>query len=107
MKKYYLSTEYREIVVGWDPTLQTFFLEILYPLGDDDSEIVLSRGTQPGDLPTIESLARALAPYDSLTRDLWQQLAAEKAKSTNPIPASNQDNQVMESSGSPENHNRY
>ena len=103
MKKYYLSAEflenYREIVVGWDPTLQTFVLQILYPLGDDDSEIVLWRGTHPGELPTIESLARALAPYDSLTRDLWQQLLAEKAMCTNPIADAIEDGPVMASVG--------
>ena len=79
---------YREIVVGWNPTLQTYGLQILYPLGDNDREIALCRGTQAGELPTIESLARALAPYDSLPRDLRQQLVAEKAQNTMPNSAS-------------------
>lgn len=86
MSRHYVSRNPLEIVVGWDSPLQTFFLQISDPTRDEGNEFVLWLGTYPGELPTIESLAAALAPYAALTEELAQQLAAEKAGSAKPSP---------------------
>ena len=86
MSRHCISKEPLEIVVGWDPPLQTFFLQISDLTKDEGNEFVLWLGTYPGELPTIESLTDGLAPYAALTEELVQQLEAEKAGSTKPSP---------------------
>lgn len=84
MSRHYISKKPLEIVVGWDPPLQTFFLQILDPTKDEENQFVQWRGTYPDELPTTESLAAALAPYAALTPELRQQLEDEKARSAQP-----------------------
>ncbi len=86
MSRHYTSKTPLEIVVGWDPPLQTFFLQILDHTKDGENEFVLWRGTYPDELPTIESLAAVLTPYAALTEELVKDLEAEKTASTKPSP---------------------
>ena len=86
MSCHYISRKPLEIVVGWDPPLQTFFLQILDPSKDEGDDFVLWRGTYPDELPTIESLAAVLMPYAALTEEFVEKLEAEKTTSTKPSP---------------------
>ena len=70
MSRHYISRNPLEIVVGWDPPLQTYFLQITDPTRDEE-EFVLWRGTYPEELPTIESLTAVLTPYAALTEE-WR-----------------------------------
>jgi hypothetical protein len=84
MSRHCIATEPFEIVVGWDPPLQTFFLQILDLTRDEEQEIVLWLGTRPGELPTVADLEAALASHATLTPELRQTLEEEKARSTKP-----------------------
>jgi hypothetical protein len=86
VSRHRIAEKPNEIVVGWDPPLQTFFLQILDPEKDEEEEIVLWLGARHGELQKVDDLAAALAPYASLTPELAQQLEAEKAGSTMPSP---------------------
>jgi hypothetical protein len=84
MSRHHVTTEPFEIVVGWDPPLQTFFLQILDLTRDEEQEIFLWLGRQPGELPTVADLEAALASHATLTPELRQTLEEEKARSTKP-----------------------
>jgi hypothetical protein len=86
MSRHRIAEKPNEIVVGWDPPLQTFFLQILDPAKDGEDEIVLWLGGRHDELPDVADLTAALAPYAALTPELAQQLEAEKAGSTKPSP---------------------
>lgn len=86
MSRHYISTAPDEIVVGWDPPLQTYFLQISGPAkSEEEDELVLWLGASPGELPTVESLAAALAPYAPLPKELAWKLEEDKAES--PLPS--------------------
>ncbi|SRR6266508_6505898 len=90
MSRYRLSEDPLEIVVGWDPPLQTFFLQILDPTKDEEEEIIHRVGMRPGELPTVADLDRALDGHAALTSgvalnpELRRQLNEEKANSAQP-----------------------
>jgi hypothetical protein len=84
MSRHCISRNPLEIIVGWDPPLQTYFLQITDPTKDEENQFVLWCGTYPDELPTTESLADVLAPYAVLTLDLREQLEDEKARSPQP-----------------------
>lgn len=86
MSRHYISRNPLEIVVGWDAPLETFFLQILNLTKDEEEELVLWLGTQPGELPTVADLESALTPHAALTPELRQRLEAEKTESTRPSP---------------------
>jgi hypothetical protein len=90
MSRCRLSGEPLEVVVGWDPPLQTFFLQILDPTKDEEDEIIHWVGMRPCELPTVADLDRALddqaalASGVALSPELRRQLDEEKANSAKP-----------------------
>lgn len=58
MSRYTLSVEdEREIVVGWDPPLGTFFAQIFGPDDEDGEEnLVASIGQMPREVTTLEEI---------------------------------------------------
>jgi hypothetical protein len=90
MSRYRLSVEPLEIVVGWDPPLQTFFLQILDPAKDEEEEIIHWVGKRHGELPTVADLDRALGDHAALTSgvalspELRRLLDEEKTDSAQP-----------------------
>ncbi|MCI0389685.1 MAG: hypothetical protein MOB07_13115 [Acidobacteria bacterium] len=78
------------VVVGWDPPLQTYFLQIIDPSKPEEEELVLLIGAAPCELPTVESLSAALeshaalASHVALTPEFQQTLEEEKANSPQP-----------------------
>lgn len=65
--------------VGWDRPLQTFFAQVFTRAepGDEDGDIFLWVGTEPGELPTAEAALALLAPYVIIPDDLAGRLTAE------------------------------
>ncbi|GAA0402632.1 hypothetical protein GCM10009530_63230 [Microbispora corallina] len=57
----------RETTVGWDAPLNTFFAMAFDPPAsgdlDDDEVEVFWVGTAPGEIPTVQRLAKALAQH--------------------------------------------
>lgn len=49
MSRHRIAEKPKEIGVGWDPPLQTFFLQILDPAKDVEDEIVLRLGKRQGE----------------------------------------------------------
>jgi hypothetical protein len=103
MSRYYLRCPESDryfAVVGWDAPLETFFTQVIDRAKLDESErgkpaaeaeydhesVVLWRGTKPGELPTMEHLAKTLAAYTMLPEELARKLAEEQATSEKPSP---------------------
>ena len=86
MSRHCIATDPHEIVVGWDPPLQTYFLQIIDPAKSEEEELLLWLGAAPHDLPTVASLAVALVPYTVLPEELARQLETERAESPPPSP---------------------
>jgi hypothetical protein len=84
MSRHRIAEKPKEIVAGWDPPLQTFFLQIPDPAKDEEDEIVLWLGGRHGELPEVADLTAALASHAGLPPALAQQLEAEKGASTKP-----------------------
>jgi hypothetical protein len=60
------------VYVGWDGTLDTYFLQVGPPESEQSAEIDGERMTEPRgnewqELPTLEALVEAVAPYATLT----------------------------------------
>lgn len=54
--------ESKEVVVGWDPPLGTFFAQVFGPDTDEGEEVVLGWcGYMPREVETVEQLATWLA----------------------------------------------
>lgn len=86
MSRHYVRTKPEEIIVGWDPPLQTYFFQIIGPeREEEEDDLVIWVGASPSELPTVESLAVALAPYATLSAELAHKLEVEKADS--PLPS--------------------
>lgn len=70
--------------VGWDPPLETFFGQV-YTVdadgeqcdGDDGApNTILWVGTKPGEIRTVDELARLLQPHAVLPEDIRNELFA-------------------------------
>jgi hypothetical protein len=85
MSRYTVDTQDQEIVVGWDNPLQTFFLQVS-ERGRDEEGPRVWLGTLPGELPTVEALAKALTPYTTLSDELRTTLQRDADARTLPSP---------------------
>lgn len=66
--------------VGWDRPLQTFFAQVFTrsdDADDDEGNIFVWLGTEPGELPTAEAALAVLAPYALIPAELEAVLIAE------------------------------
>ena len=80
MSRYEVPTrdEQYEVVVGWDPPLDTFFAQVFdHTHGHEDDGPVFEIGQRRGEVPTIERLGEALAHYAILPVALQEQLGAD------------------------------
>lgn len=68
-----------EIVIGWDPPLQTFFGYVKDLSIDDDKAdpIILWVGTSWREVPTVDALVRHLTPWAFISSALRQALQTE------------------------------
>src|SRR5262245_44566308 len=94
MSRYRIAEAPNEVVVGWDPPLQTYFLEVFKAaLGgeeEEEDEILLWPGTRPGEIPTVAAIEDVLAAHAELTSgaaltpELCRKLEEDQANSTLP-----------------------
>jgi hypothetical protein len=91
-----IQTEHR-IVVGWDSPLASFFaevtdlnLEAAIERGECSEEevdaTILWVGTTLGELPTLEHLQAAIAPFAILSTDIVEQLQSDYDQPWFPSP---------------------
>ena len=102
-----------EIIAGYDPPLDSFFGQVIYrevrarieraqdarewayrealskgvePEMDEDEDdyFTLWVGTTVGEVPTVERLAEALAPYAVLTPEMLETLRADREREAHP-----------------------
>ncbi len=78
------------VVIGWDPPLQTFFLQVDREVqaddddDDTDPESILDEGNRYRQHPTLDKLLTLVTPYAVVPEATWLQLANDKASSTTP-----------------------
>ena len=72
-----------EIIVGWDPPLNTFFAQVIrtdLTNDTDEDNIVLWIGATSNEIERANSLIGPLAPYGTVPPALVETLDAERAK---------------------------
>ena len=92
MSRHRIAERPREVIVGWDPPLQTFFLQVCDSENDDEEEVVLWLGMTSGEIRSVVDLEAALETHAELTHgavltpELRRTLEAEQAVSPPPTP---------------------
>ncbi len=69
----------REVVVGWDPPLRTFFAQVFDTTKDEDDQAyeLLWIGCTPGEISTAQDALQAVKPFARVPGDLEAALVAE------------------------------
>lgn len=69
-----------EVVVGWDPPIDTFFAQVLDNAGDEEEGTykVLWIGTRFQEVLNPATVIAAVAPFASVPADLLGQLARDR-----------------------------
>ena len=89
MSRYLIEDHgHREVWVGWDPPLGTFFAQVFAPLvPDDEEELVWAIGQRAREVTTLDELAIALDEQGvTMTQRLRGQLAQDEAEPWEPGP---------------------
>lgn len=78
----------REVVVGWDPPLGTFYAQIFAPqLPEDEEDCIWWIGYQPHEVVTVEALGAALqAQGHALPATVCNRLLADQKQPWEPGP---------------------
>jgi len=75
MSRYKLPADGLDIVVGWDPPLSTFFVQVWDLHKPEDDNEVLWVGYTPGEIRDVDQVVKAVAPWvrvpDSVQRSLY------------------------------------
>lgn len=74
-----------DVVVGWDPPLQTYFAIILDPTldEDDDAYTVLWVGADRfGEIDRVHDLRTKVEPYATIPEDVIRQLVVDRNRDT-------------------------
>ena len=61
MSRHRIAERPSEVIVGWDPPLQTFFLQVCDPEKDDEGEVILWLGGISGEIRTAADLGAQLS----------------------------------------------
>jgi hypothetical protein len=94
MSRHCIARQPNEVVVGWDPPFQSFFLEVFDVAKgeDEDDEVLLWLGPPVGEIPTVAALEATLAAHAELTSgatltpELRRKLEEDRANSSQPTP---------------------
>ena len=78
------------IHVGWDPPLETFFVQVFDTTDDDDAACVLWEGAGFQALPTVEAVQRTLQPYATLPPATRTRLRDDRAHTAPRSPVQEQ-----------------
>lgn len=68
--------ENHEVVLGWDPPLNTFFLHVIDTTKneDDPERDVIWIGCKPKEIHDLEVIIAAVLPYSVVSEEMWAQL---------------------------------
>lgn len=89
MSRYVIQNDgAREVAVGWDPPLGTFFAQVFAPLvPDDEEELIWAIGQHRHEVTTVDELELALEEQGvTLLRAERDQLRADQAAPWEPGP---------------------
>lgn len=91
MSRHCIAWQPYEVIVGWDPPCQTFFLEVFDATkSEDEDAVLLWLGTKVGEISTVVALEDTLTAHAELTSgatltpELRRKLEEDQATSTQP-----------------------
>lgn len=90
MSRYVIREEERlEVVVGWDPPLQTFFVQVYIPRGrpSGDDQILVWEGTEPEAITDVERVRELVGEAAEVTDQVLQRLENDRKTSRPPSRA--------------------
>lgn len=67
-----------KIVLGWDPPLSTYFVQVWDGRKDGEGSLLRWTGCMPCEVPSVEDLAESLTDYVTLDAGLREQLARDR-----------------------------
>lgn len=89
-----------QVVVGFDPPLQTLFCHVYNPdLPMDQNDCIVCLGTRPQEYTSVDVLQVAMASYAVMPPDIRAVLEAEYARRTVPTPLQQEMSRLVESVG--------
>ena len=100
MSRYTIPTDRDdlEIVVGFDPPLETFFGQVFnLKATDDEEECLFWEGGMPTPITSLEELGRLMRPYATIPQEIQRTLLAEQQASTEPTPLQRMMRHLVES----------
>ena len=69
------------VVVGWDPPLVTFFVQIIDPTLPDEEQVIHWVGADyPGQISTLVKLMDAMIPYAKMPPPILAQLLYDRER---------------------------
>jgi hypothetical protein len=75
------------VVVGFDPPLETFFVQVDdYRKDDEEDHCLCWRGTSPGELSTVAALEEVVRPYATLAEEVRAKLQQDYDHREPPTP---------------------
>ena len=90
MSRYVIKNDgKREVKVGWDPPLATYFLQVYDLTADDDDEtnrIIVWEGLAPNAITTVEALEAMVKEWAFLPWSVRGSLKNDKLNSPPPSP---------------------
>lgn len=78
MSRYSFQAGGREIIVGWDNPLLTFFVQVWDEAEDEDAP-VLWVGAKPGEVCSVEALSECVRPFGEIPEVILTGLRADSA----------------------------
>lgn len=78
-----------EVVVGWDPPLQTFFVQVYIPEGrpSGDDQILVWEGTEPEAITDVEQVRELVGEHAEVSDQVLMRLENDRKTSRPPSPA--------------------
>ena len=74
------STPEREVYIGWDRGLQTYFAQVFDGVDSTGEDVIsLDLGNEPGELATAADAVEAVRAYAEIPEDLASSLADQQA----------------------------
>ncbi|OJX78564.1 hypothetical protein [Magnetospirillum sp. 64-120] len=76
-----IADRHLEIVIGWDPPLHTYFVQVLDPTCDEEDSgfEILWCGVTPGEIPSADEAILLIAPWAVIPAGLRATLIADRA----------------------------
>lgn len=78
MSRYSFQVDGREIIVGWDKPLMTFFVQVWVDAEDEDAPVFWV-GAKPEEVASVEALSECVRPYGEIPDGILTGLRADFA----------------------------